>query len=1082
LRSSQATGDEVGLATDAWAAYSADPQLRQPPDPGSPGKQPPGEDLNLNIGWERFEKLLLAVSRSVLGLRGIRFRRYGTQGQEQHGIDLAGREADGRHTVIQCKDYLQFTAGNLRAAVEKFTTGRRPFNAYRLIVATSASAQPTQLADELAKLQDENPDLELDLWGSEKINEHLRYHGDVVAQFWTRETSEVFCTGAPRPGVPAPLPDRQEQAERILVGPLKTADVKPILREADSKRAGAPAESAVLYGDLAVRLQEAGHRGHAIVLRHRQLDALREAGLFDEAAELAALLAVTALYHGDRYEPRKLVSVLEQLARDAESASTKRAATTRRHTELVRAAVNNALHPLGAGNPSLLPAGSDENLGYWPMLVLILAEYRLATEPHQLEELDDLITVAITRADEQPIAGLGEDVAIRLRLVRAEYNTFERQELLRAARRHLVHGRHAALISAREARRCCLEDRAEEALESWRDAVQDAIHAGLAEDAADWLYAIRSLNIQYGPWSTELDDEHHLAQALRTTGTGRLLDRIRDPRAQAMSAVLRKKPIEAVVSARRWLTDSVVTGSWADENEALSFLGDLYRDNSESALAATYYQRAGNIKRLKELSANVGDLLLPVGQLRDGPWWVLRARAALISAQTDLIEDHSVGTLISDLTDLAARGRAGELTDSPTQALTLQATKSACTLVSRGTPEQAVTLLDLLASDVVREPNHYRHTDDEHAVACVEIALAHPDLTMTALTRLFDLAEHDAHKALELLASHRVLGLLGARSHRNDRLGEQGGPGLLTDDEQTVLRARAIQLAQQGGYLTDVVCSEIDPTHPSVRDRAEQARDRILNRPAPEPGHAELGTAMVTDSYLASSLADEDQEACLRKLLDVAGDPREVASTRQDALVGASNLVIEQSPDVKHETFQKSLAFVLGEQDGSHLDDELTGESHPLSSFRFNGGPASLCGHGLRLAAASATTIEEQEWVRDQALGFLRSEERSILQTAAKTLNQLPREITSNIDTTLLATHNHVGVRQLSAVLCMQNPERCLDTAMRLAGDSDGRVRRTLAEAAAYLAPDPPESAKAILEALAQDPRHGVRVATNLHT
>ncbi|MFE7512669.1 hypothetical protein ACFU8I_15845 [Streptomyces sp. NPDC057540] len=119
-------------------------------------------------------------------------------------IDLAGRDAEGRFVVVQCKDYREFTAGDLRKAVETFTSGRRPFNADHLIVATSAPTERTQLADELATLQREHEDLELDLWGAEQINDLLRYQADVVARFWTRETAEVFCTGA-RPFRVSPL-------------------------------------------------------------------------------------------------------------------------------------------------------------------------------------------------------------------------------------------------------------------------------------------------------------------------------------------------------------------------------------------------------------------------------------------------------------------------------------------------------------------------------------------------------------------------------------------------------------------------------------------------------------------------------------------------------------------------------------------------------------------------------------------------------------------------------------------------------------------------------------------------------------
>ena len=185
---------------DSWAPCALDPNLQAPPGPGAPGNAPPGEDLALNIGWDRFEKLVLAIAQRVLGLRGVKFRRYGVEGQAQHGIDLAGREPDGRYTVIQCKDVRAFSTGRLRAAVEKFACGRRPFGAYQLIIITSATTRDTQLADELGKLQDEHPDLELDLWGAEQLNDYLRYHADIVARFWTRETAVMFCTGAPEPG------------------------------------------------------------------------------------------------------------------------------------------------------------------------------------------------------------------------------------------------------------------------------------------------------------------------------------------------------------------------------------------------------------------------------------------------------------------------------------------------------------------------------------------------------------------------------------------------------------------------------------------------------------------------------------------------------------------------------------------------------------------------------------------------------------------------------------------------------------------------------------------------------------------
>lgn len=1067
-------GSDPPPAEDPWQPCSGDANLSLPPTPGSPGNTPPGEDLNLRIGWERFEKLILAVSRSARGLRGIKFRRYGVQGQAQHGIDLAGREPDGSYTVIQCKDYQEFTTGDLRNAVTKFTTGKRPFDAHRFIVATSAATQRTELQDELAVLQDAHSDLELDLWDSEQINEYLRSLGDVVARFWTRETAETFCTAAPPPsGVPVPLPDRQAQAEKILIGPLKTNDVAPILQRADAQRSSAPADSAQLYGDLATRLHDAGFRGHAVTMRRKQLEALADAQLSEQAVELAARLAVTALHFGDRDEARRLAHQIESLVRDGSGT------TTNRHAQLVSAAVQSVLHPLGVFDTlrEALNESAAVEPDYQPLLVLLLAERMLALESESLNELDPLIGAAIVRADAEAVVEVTEDAAIRLRLVRAEYNASERTELDRLARRHLLPARQKALVRAREARRCTLESRAEEALEAWRDAVHDAIHAGLPQDAADWLYAIRAVNVQFGPMTSDIDDEHRLAQALRATETGRLLSRVRSPREHALSALVSEKPIEAALSAQRWLTETVTTGSWASEIEALEFLADLYRKNAEPMRAALFYQRAGKSKKLTSLADTAGDAILPIGSLKDAPWWVAHARASLIETQADLIDDSAAQTLLSQLTDLAERGRQGELVDSRYHNLTHQVTRSACVLVARGTQSQAIALLGLLASDVPRGPNKYRHSDDCHATACVAIAKSYPALANTALTRLFDLADGGVQKALELITDDDVINLLTGKDHGSESLLNRGCPPTLSEEVRAEFRSRVIRLDEDERYLADVLRFRVDPDAPSVRERANQARDRILLRPAPEPHRAEIGTRLVTDAYLACNLDHEEKRICLEKLMNVAGDVRELAISRQDALTGARNLVIDMPPEIKEKTFNTVRTFVLGEQDGSHLDDELAGKPHPLSSFKISMGSPSLRGSALQLAAVSASTTDDHAWVRDQAVALLRSDDTVDIHAAAVTLSRLPSEVAAEVDANLMAVHNHVNVRQASAFLCMQEQIRYRDTAMRLARDGDFRVRKALAEAAVLRSSEEGETASVILTLLSQDPRHSVRAA-----
>jgi hypothetical protein len=213
--------------------------------------------------------------------------------------------------------------------------------------------------------------------------------------------------------------------------------------------------------------------------------------------------------------------------------------------------------------------------------------------------------------------------------------------------------------------------------------------------------------------------------------------------------------------------------------------------------------------------------------------------------------------------------------------------------------------------------------------------------------------------------------------------------------------------------------------------------------------------------------------------MDIADDAREVTMNRRDALIGARNLVVDLPTDVQQQVFDTAQTFVLGKQDGSYLDNEVTGTSHPLSSFKISTGSASLRGEGLLLAAASATTPQGRVWVRDQAIGLLSSGDSADLHAAAVALTRLPQGVATEVDCNLMAAHAHVDVRQASAVLCLREPARFSETAMRLARDSEYRVRRTLAAAAAQAESDlkGSELVAAIVEFLADDSHHSVRVA-----
>lgn len=166
-------------------------------------------------------------------------------------------------------------------------------------------------------------------------------------------------------------------------------------------------------------------------------------------------------------------------------------------------------------------------------------------------------------------------------------------------------------------------------------------------------------------------------------------------------------------------------------------------------------------------------------------------------------------------------------------------------------------------------------------------------------------------------------------------------------------------MAAAGRYDAGLAVSALGGTDEGVRERALQAAERLLNRPEPDGRTFAFGTRLVADSYLVTFLDLTDQTGCLDKMLTVAEDRRELAQSRQDALIAASNLVIVQSDDVKGRVHPRSRAFVDGDQDGSALDAETT-NPHPLSTMRLDFGSASLRAAGLLLAHRSSITDDDK--------------------------------------------------------------------------------------------------------------------------
>jgi hypothetical protein len=251
--------------------------------------------------------------------------------------------------------------------------------------------------------------------------------------------------------------------------------------------------------------------------------------------------------------------------------------------------------------------------------------------------------------------------------------------------------------------------------------------------------------------------------------------------------------------------------------------------------------------------------------------------------------------------------------------------------------------------------------------------------------------------------------------------------------------------ASGSSYQAGIAVASLGENDPATTERAQQARDRLLERPEPDGKTHTFGSQMVPDSYLASFLSPVDQQQCLDKLLAVASDRREAAQNRQDALTAVTNLVRSQDDKVKMAVYQRSRAFVMGDEDGSALDAETT-NPHPLSASKVDLGSVSLRPKGLRLALQCALTHEELMWVREQAAIMLAHEDAALVEEAAMTLSLLSAEIVANVDASLLVGHPLHVVRELAAYIAAKDPARYTGTLERLAVDPDRLVRTQLAQ------------------------------------
>jgi len=161
----------------------------------APPVQTRKQDLPLDqLHWEDFERLCVRLVRHEADIEHCQL--YGERGQKQHGIDIFARHSGAAsYSLYQCKRVENFSAVDIRDAVDKFLRGEWAARASRFVLCLSDSAVRTQYAnaiEEQAALLGKRNIL-LEPWDREKISELLKPHPELVDDFFGREWVKAFC-------------------------------------------------------------------------------------------------------------------------------------------------------------------------------------------------------------------------------------------------------------------------------------------------------------------------------------------------------------------------------------------------------------------------------------------------------------------------------------------------------------------------------------------------------------------------------------------------------------------------------------------------------------------------------------------------------------------------------------------------------------------------------------------------------------------------------------------------------------------------------------------------------------------------
>ncbi len=1039
-----------------WQRVGADSELERGPS-GVPVVPHHGRRLDLlpfeMLPWPDFESLQWRILHDVEGLRHAQI--YGDPGQHQRGLDIVALAVDDSGVALQSKRVKQFGPAAMTDAVEAFRKTRRPFDVSRFILGVSREVRTTQTLDRFRELQEDLKPIELELWDKWVLSYKLKNAPHIVIEYFGNEVAQIFCEEFDIARKTVPATDARAIRQAIARTPEVTTGAGEKIAQATAQTETDPSAALELVEEAQEALTKAGFAAHAAKHETLRASLLVTVGRGAEATRRRLDQLWLALDHGQTISADMARQDISEFTAQVNSEQ------AREHLSVANRAVDLYNNPL-ASVPYLTDLLTGDPLDR-ARLAALAGETALAAGNHEWLKAGAGLLQGL--ADDLPVTTQNDTLRTRLRILSAEGCGIW-APVLDDARKLKLSYELAALIQARYARYLALDQKFEEADASWDEATGNACLAEHWTDASLWVFSRRAFRNCWKPFTS--NELLPIETALSTRGPDRsVLPRAEGALQYAHGRLADDQLRPAAISAQRALRDAVILSDWEGERQARRLLAEVLCASDEHLTAANHLVLAGDVSALKRLAAEYTTRFLDVTPHLDAtPWWIVGAAYRLVAAQADLVPDDLV-PFIADhvLADLRAASEDALIDPSMfTGSRYLSAIAALAAISERLTLDQAHNALSYFEAQPPLDSSQYRFQDKDEATTVAGILTTHAELADRALTHLAR--------------------LLGRSSESRNATTVQA-----VIDRIPQARTLLDELAEAGNTWAR---ETLDSEYPEKASHAQvqQARARLEEPLTHQPGVLTSGSASgsISDSILARTLPERDQQAALSQLIERGGDPCVSSSDRAQYLIAASNLRPPTDETERTELFNRAITLVLSPPE--YVEDTWNAPfGHPLGTFRVNGRRDSR-GQAAHLAATLANTPFEKERVRAAVLGLIGDETVSEL-WATHALQRLGATMAPDVG---FLSGQDWALRSFSAILWAKTtqPE---PVGYRLAADPDVRVRRTLAtelvlsqaEDARGFSFSPAsgtsanqrtrETRAAILKILREDPCFSVRVA-----